>query len=181
MWINGQKVRTGDNFNITVRTPITSFLHPGANILAVEVTNSGEAPNPAGWIGSFELTYKDGSHEVIHTDREWSAGLTAQPGWEQAATKPGDWKEPMVLGAYTMSPWNRSDESLSSPPLYPSYDLTAALLREMGIKEDFTATGPVRYGHRRAGDRDIYIVANRSGNPIKADCGFRVGQSSAQL
>ena len=35
------------------------------------------------------------------------------------------------------------------PPLYPSYDLTAALLKGLGVKEDFTATGPVRYGHRR--------------------------------
>jgi len=68
-----------------------------------------------------------------------------------------------------------------TPPLYPSYDLTAALLKEMGVKEDFTATGPVRYGHRRAKDRDIYFVANRSGNPIKTDCRFRVSQGSAKL
>ncbi len=71
--------------------------------------------------------------------------------------------------------------SLEAPSLYPAYDLTAALLQEMGVKEDFTATGPVRYGHRRAGDRDIYILANRTANPIKADCRFRVGQGSAQL
>ena len=67
------------------------------------------------------------------------------------------------------------------PPLYPSYDLTAALLQGMGVKEDFTATGPVRYGHRRTEDRDIYFVSNRTGDPIKADCRFRVGQGSPQL
>jgi hypothetical protein len=68
-----------------------------------------------------------------------------------------------------------------TPPLYPSYDLTAALLRGMGVKEDFIATGPVRYGHRRTKDRDIYFVSNRTGNPIQADCRFRVGQGSPQL
>ena len=71
--------------------------------------------------------------------------------------------------------------STTLPPLYPSYDLTAALLQGMGVKEDFTATGPVRYGHRRTEDRDIYFVSNRTGDPIKADCRFRVGQGSPQL
>ena len=80
-----------------------------------------------------------------------------------------------------MAPWNRGGESQTLPPLYPSYDLTAALLKGMGVKEDFTATGPVRYGHRRTDDRDIYFVANRTGDPIKADCRFRVGQGSPQL
>jgi hypothetical protein len=36
----------------------------------------------------------------------------------------------------------------------------------MGVKEDFTATGPVRYAHRRTDDRDIFFVANRTDNPI---------------
>ena len=178
LWINGKKVSTGDNFNATVKTSIISFLHPGANVLAVEVVNGGDAPNPAGWIGSFDLNYTDGSHEVVKTDSKWSAGLTAQPGWERAATTPADWKDALVLGPYVMAPWSRC---VDRPPLYPSYDLTSALLQEMGVKEDFTATGSVRYGHRRAGDRDIYFVANKTGAPIKADCRFRVGQGSAQL
>ncbi len=72
-------------------------------------------------------------------------------------------------------------ESSASPPLYPSYDLTAALLQGMGVKEDFTATGPVRYGHRRTEDKDIYFVANRTDAPIKVDCRFRVGKGSPQL
>jgi hypothetical protein len=181
LWINGKKVISGDSFHITFRTSIKRFLRPGVNVLAVEASNVWNAPNPAGWIGSFDLNYKDGSQEVIKTDKEWSAGLTAQPGWEQAATKPADWKEAMVLGAYAMAPWKRSGESQVRPSLYPSYDLTAALLTEMGVTEDFTATGPVRYGHRRTEERDIYFVSNKTGKPIKADCHFRVAKGSAQL
>ncbi|MEI6606461.1 MAG: glycosyl hydrolase, partial [Verrucomicrobiota bacterium] len=71
--------------------------------------------------------------------------------------------------------------SLKAPSLYPSYDLTAAVLKEMGVMEDFTATGPLRYGHRRTEDRDIYFVSNKTGAPIKADCRFRVGRGSVQL
>jgi hypothetical protein len=72
-------------------------------------------------------------------------------------------------------------EPSDTPPLYPSYELTAAILKSMGVVEDFTATGPIRYGHRRAKDRDIYFVSNRTGAPIQADCRFRVGQGSPQL
>ena len=72
-------------------------------------------------------------------------------------------------------------EPTESAELYPSYDVTAALLQGMGVMEDFTATGPVRYGHRRTGDRDIYFISNRTDAPIKAECRFRVGHGNPQL
>jgi hypothetical protein len=51
----------------------------------------------------------------------------------------------------------------------------------MGIQEDFSATGPVRYGHRRTEDRDMYFVANKTGEPIKVDCTFRVANRKPEL
>jgi hypothetical protein len=181
LWINGKKVSEGDNFNVTVKSSIASYLRPGANVISVAVVNDGQEANPAGWIGAFDLCYEDGSHEIVRTDGNWSAGTTAQPGWEKKAAKPDDWKAAQVLGDYAMSPWNRGKESESLPSLYPSYELTADVLRSMDVPEDFTATGPVRYGHRRTADRDIYFVSNRTGSPIKADCRFRVGQGNPQL
>jgi hypothetical protein len=181
LWINGKKVSEGDNFNVTVTAPIASFLRPGDNVIAVAVANTDANPNPAGWIGAFDLVYKDGSREVVKTDGKWSAGLAEATGWKQAAAKPGDWKDAVVLGPYPMAPWSRGGESHTLPPLYPPYDLTAAVLKGMGVVEDFTATGPVRYGHRRTNDRDIYFVANRTDAPVKADCRFRVGQGLPQL
>ena len=80
-----------------------------------------------------------------------------------------------------MAPWNLGSGNSALPPLYPSYDLTSAILRDMGVKEDFTTTGPVRYGHRRTHDRDIYFVSNRTGSPIQADCTFRVEHGRPQL
>ena len=72
-------------------------------------------------------------------------------------------------------------ELSSSPPLYPPYDLTAALLRDMGVTEDFTASAPVRYGHRRMEDREIYFVSNKTSAPVHADCRFRVGRGGPLL
>jgi len=181
LWINGKKVSEGDSFHVTVKTPIAPFLRPGDNVLAVAATNTSGEPNPAGWIGAFDLYYEDGSREEVKTDGKWSAGLAARPGWEQEATRPEDWKDALVLGPYSMAPWNRGGESQTLPPLYPSYELIAALLKGMGVHEDFSATGPVRYGHRRTEDRDIYFVSNRTGAPVEADCRFRVGRGSPQL
>jgi alpha-L-rhamnosidase len=76
---------------------------------------------------------------------------------------------------------HRGGESSDIPPLYPSYEVTAALLQGMGVKEDFTASGPVRHGHRSTGDKDIYFVANRTDHPIKVECRFRVGKGRPQL
>ena len=71
--------------------------------------------------------------------------------------------------------------AVSGGNLYPSYDRTAALLASMGVGEDFRATAPVRYAHRRTADRDIYFVSNRSGNSVQADCSFRMAKGRAQL
>ena len=77
--------------------------------------------------------------------------------------------------------WGGPLSPANPSPLYPDYDQTAGILKSMGVVEDFTATGAVRYGHRRTADRDIYFVSNRSGAPIKADCRFRVAAGNPEL
>ncbi|MEY3896322.1 MAG: hypothetical protein RLZZ214_1842 [Verrucomicrobiota bacterium] len=76
--------------------------------------------------------------------------------------------------------WGGKWSSVNSN-LYPAYPITAGLLKSMGVPEDFTSPGPIRYGHRRTADRDIYFVANRSGDSVTADCDFRVSQGRPQL
>lgn len=92
-----------------------------------------------------------------------------------------DAPQPVTKRAYGKGLVHWGSELTETTPLYPSYDLTAALLAGMGVEEDFTSTGPVRYGHRRTENRDIYFVSNRTGDPIKTSCRFRVGQGSPQL
>lgn len=65
--------------------------------------------------------------------------------------------------------------------LYPSYEAAAKLLTDMGVPEDFTADGPIRYVHRRTQDYDIYFVANKSDRVVKADCTFRDGAGRPEL
>jgi hypothetical protein len=68
-----------------------------------------------------------------------------------------------------------------SEELYPEYDSTVSVLKQMDISEDFTSTGSVRYAHRTTKQQEIYFVSNRSGESIKADCTFRARKSKPQL
>jgi hypothetical protein len=85
--------------------------------------------------------------------------------------------------AYMRAPFsNVSDIHPEEHDLYLSYELTADLLRKMGIREDFTAEpGVIRYGHRTTDKREIYFVSNRQDRDVDVNCTFRVGKGKPQL
>jgi len=58
--------------------------------------------------------------------------------------------------------------------LYPGYDATAKLLKQMGIAEDFKSDSFVRYTHRSAEDVDIYFLSNKSDQMHEVNCDFRI-------
>ncbi|WP_255373057.1 glycosyl hydrolase [Chitinophaga sp. YR573] len=65
--------------------------------------------------------------------------------------------------------------------LYPEYDLTAQILRDMGIEQDFKANGQLRYTHRITADEDIYFVSNRTDQQVQTTASFRTTSGYAQL
>ena len=72
-------------------------------------------------------------------------------------------------------------ESGVNRPLYPDYAATAAVLKGMGLPEDFVSDGPLRYGHRRTTDEEIYFIANTTDKSVEASCVFRVTQGAPRL
>ncbi|MBN2092916.1 glycosyl hydrolase [candidate division KSB1 bacterium] len=65
--------------------------------------------------------------------------------------------------------------------LYPDYNATVSLLKQMEIPANFESTGPIRYTHRETNDRDIYFVANSSAELIDCICKFRIEQGIPEL
>jgi hypothetical protein len=66
--------------------------------------------------------------------------------------------------------------------LYPEYDPTMqALQTVIGVGEDFTANGQLRYTHRTIGDEDIYFVSNRTDQTVQTMASFRTTKGHAQL
>jgi len=180
LWVNGKRVADGDNFNNVVKASIGALLRPGANTIAIEATNLGNSPNPAGLIAAFELAYADGRLRHVPTDSTWQASVSPPAGWPDASATSSEWKKARVLGPRGMSPWKLTSKQVSTG-LYPDYDLTASILRESGIPEDFSADGPVRFGHRRIADGEIYFVSNTSVNTVRAKCAFRTDSGRPEL
>jgi hypothetical protein len=72
-------------------------------------------------------------------------------------------------------------EGSDERPLYPEYDATVAVLKGMGLSEDFASDGPLRYGHRWTADEEIYFIVNTTDKQVEASCTFRVTQGAPQL
>ncbi|MBN2064358.1 MAG: hypothetical protein JW745_06115, partial [Sedimentisphaerales bacterium] len=180
LYVNGKRVAEGDNFNIIKEVSVERYLQSGENIIAVSVTNDGESNNPAGLIAALELVYKDGTVETIYTDTSWYVSREVSSGWQTELLSGHDKGNVLVSGPATMSPWHLN-LSASRSELYPAYEATATVLGRLGIEEDFSADGPLRYGHRQSQAMDIYFVSNSSDKAVKCDCRFRVDGGRAEL
>lgn len=77
--------------------------------------------------------------------------------------------------------WSSDFTLVDSTRPYPKYEVTADLLKQLKIVEDFTSDGPVRYAHRSLLGMEIYFVSNRSNDPILSECRFRVNKGNPEL
>jgi hypothetical protein len=77
--------------------------------------------------------------------------------------------------------WGGTFSGINLPELYPNYDATASILREMGIPEDFESNGSVRYTHQLIPSGEIYFVSNKTNAAINVNCSFRVSEGTPEL
>ncbi len=77
--------------------------------------------------------------------------------------------------------WGGNFCQTDSGEIFPNYKVTESLLEKLNVKEDFSASGSVRYTHRMTVDKDIYFVSNRTDSIIDEVCVFRVGQGIPEI
>ncbi|WP_183576479.1 glycosyl hydrolase [Mucilaginibacter sp. X5P1] len=65
--------------------------------------------------------------------------------------------------------------------LYPEYNLTADILKSMGVAVDFKSDNAVRYTHRISPAWDIYFVSNTTATPEKVNAVFRSTKGAPEL
>ncbi len=87
----------------------------------------------------------------------------------------------MELGPLGMDPFPVPEGS--KPPVYvfPDFGAITNVLARMGVPPDFEADASLRYIHRRAGDTDIYFVANRTNEWCGTTAAFRVTGKAPEL
>lgn len=201
-WVNGRSAGRGENFHVGYLLDVTSLLRPGANLLAVEAENGGDAPNPAGLIGALVVRFREGEELAVTTGPDWEAapsagadgtggaGSRAAPCGEaedSGATGASDlsdaspWSPALDLGPLGMAPWGAVSASGPAPEQYGDFSAVVRTLEKMGVPPDFEADARLRWTHRRDGERDIYFVANPEDRAVGASCTFRVSGKAPEL
>ncbi|MCO5052883.1 MAG: hypothetical protein M9920_11320 [Verrucomicrobiae bacterium] len=181
LWLNGHELGAADNFHQVQKYDVAARLKPGANVIAVLVANSGNAPNPAGLIASLRVQFADGTKLEVPSAATWQATTRVSADWQTAPASDGDWSAAIELGALGMSPWGRPAAVEEFPEVYPDYAELAALLRADGVPPDFESDGPLRYTHRRDGAAEFYFVANRNAETCIATAAFRAQDKVPEL
>ena len=89
LWVNGRKAGSGDNFHVASALDVKPMLRRGTNLVAVAAENGGEAPNPAGLVGTVVVRFQDGHTLVVPTDGSWQASQEVGSGWPRDAAGEG--------------------------------------------------------------------------------------------
>ncbi len=102
---NGTACGTGNNFKAVTQYDVRSMLHPGRNLLAVSVQNTGDAPNPAGVLSRLIVEFEDRAPLIVDSDTNWVTSTEEFRNWQSPATEDSTWLNARQLGPAGMSPW----------------------------------------------------------------------------
>jgi len=106
LYINGKPVGSAKGIENPISVDVTQALHSGANILAVAVRASGEAP--PGLMGALEMELARGAPVAIYTDQQWRVSPAEIPDWNVPEFNDSAWGPAKVLGEYGMAPWGEA-------------------------------------------------------------------------
>ncbi|MFH1267439.1 MAG: hypothetical protein ABIK89_17080, partial [Planctomycetota bacterium] len=133
LFLNSRRVGRGDNFHTVYTFDLSRRLRPGTNTLAVAAVNGGEAPNPAGLIGSLRIEFNEGAPMTIPTDAEWRAADKLSPGWEKPDFDDSSWPAAQALGPNGIAPWGTKKAE-------PAADVYAAFRGAFELPHDAEVT-----------------------------------------
>lgn len=131
LWVNGEKLGQGGNFNQLNEYDLTNSVKPGKNVVAVMAENAGPTENPAGLIGCIRIEYGGGSIDVIPTNESWKASSSEAADWLSKSFDDSQWIASKVVGKFGGGPWGEisaSDSESEARRLPARY-----LRREFGV------------------------------------------------
>ncbi|MGE5611628.1 MAG: family 78 glycoside hydrolase catalytic domain [Bacillota bacterium] len=107
VFANGRQAGSGSAFSQMFEIDITSDLHAGTNVVAVEARNLGESANPAGMIAAVQVEFEQGEGMTVVSDPQWKVTQNAQAGWEKGKFDDSAWVAAKQLGMHGMGPWGK--------------------------------------------------------------------------
>ncbi len=103
VYLNGEKVGTGDTWQKADEYDVTKLLIAGKNTIAIQAKNEG---GPAGVIAALSVQRQAGAALLVATDATWKLETTEAKNWLAADFDDVKWKKPAVLGDASIGPWN---------------------------------------------------------------------------
>ena len=81
LFVNTRLIRTGNTHTTAACFEMTDSVVAGKNTLAIEASNAGQNPNPAGMILMLKVNFKEGDPLVLISDASWKFSIDS-PGAE---------------------------------------------------------------------------------------------------
>ncbi len=121
LFLNGAEVVSGTSFKSAQLADIKRHVQKGKNTLALEVTNHGDAPNPAGLVGTVHIRFEDGENFVLKTDASWKSVYGVPQGFSGAGFDDAGWDAAAQVAEYGQGPWGDVSVSTSRESLPARY------------------------------------------------------------
>lgn len=123
LYVNGKVVgKSASTRTGVLQVDVTDALAAGANVIALKVTNGGEAANPAGAIGEVFTVGADGRRAaVLVTDASWRVSAMDDPDWLKPGFDDSAWNLATDLGDVATAPWDLSRRVGTGEAGVPAY------------------------------------------------------------
>jgi len=121
VFVNGQKVGEGTNFKSAPVVDIAKLLKPGRNLIAVEVENTGDAPNPAGLLGALNVQFKNSPEVNLVSDGSWKTFPGVTEGGNLDGFDDTGWSNAVVIAKCGEGPWGEIGAGQPRPDLPARY------------------------------------------------------------
>jgi len=157
MFLNGRRVRNGNNFKEAVATDLTEHLHPGKNVVAIEVANVGDTANPAGLLAVLLFRFQDGSPRTIVSDGQWRCSQAGPQNWMNVDFDAEGWRKAEVIGQHGMQPWGQVNVTSGDTFLPPVQYLRKRFVLEKPVKRATAYASAL-------GNYELYINGRRVGD-----------------
>lgn len=117
LFVNGKQAGSSDAWEQPTEIDVAALLRPGANTLAIEAANGGEAPNPAAIIGRCKVEFAQGAPIEFAIDKAWKCSREAKAGWQNAGFDDAGWVAAQEVADFGQGPWGRSGRALTLSPV----------------------------------------------------------------
>lgn len=105
LFVNGQQLGGNNDWRQINEIDMTKALQAGSNLLAIQATNGGQGPNPAGLIGRYVIEFEQGPALVGDIDQTWKAGRRRHAEWNASKFDDSAWGTAQVICKAGEGPW----------------------------------------------------------------------------